>query len=468
MVEVMLEYATAVSAQDLEALGTAVRGDVITPADAAYDDARRVYNGMIDKHPALVIRCLDAADVMAGVKLGQDTGLAVAVRGGGHNAAGLGTCDDGIVLDLGLMRGVWVDPKNRRVRVGGGAVWGDVDHATAPFGLAVPAGIISTTGVGGLTLGGGFGHLSRGFGLSCDNLKSADVVLADGSLVTASAVDNPDLFWALRGGGGNFGVVTSFEFQAHPVHLIYGGVLLYELDKARALMELYRDFIKDAPRELGLFFGYTVAPPAPFIPESVHFRPVAKMVACYNGPEDQGAKLLEPFRAIGPNTDFMPVMPLASLNSAFDALFPAGYQDYWKADYDNEVSDAAIEVHLAHGPRVPNPNSVMHLYSVNGAIQDQGADSTAYAYRDAPFIHVMLTEDSDAAKMPGHIAWVREYWEALRPHSAGGAYVNFLMDEGDERVQATYRGNFGRLQEVKRRYDPHNVFRINQNIPPAA
>jgi FAD/FMN-containing dehydrogenase len=200
----------------------------------------------------------------------------------------------------------------------------------------------------------------------------------------------------------------------------------------------------------------------------VHFRPVAKMVACYNGPEEQGARLLEPFRAIGPNTDFMPVMPLAALNGAFDALFPAGFQDYWKADFDNEVSDAAIDVHLAHGPQVPNPNSVMHLYSVNGAIQDMGADSTAYAYRDAPFIHVMLTEDGDAEKMPGHIAWVREYWDALRPHSAGGAYVNFLMDEGSERVQATYRGNYGRLRQVKQQYDPHNLFRINQNIPPAA
>jgi FAD/FMN-containing dehydrogenase len=463
----MVRESQGISDQALEKVTATVRGQVIKPSDAGYDAARAVYNGMIDKRPALVVRCVDVADVMAGVKLGGETGLPVAVRGGGHNAAGLGTCDDGIVLDLGPMKNVRVDAANRRVRVGGGAVWGDVDHATAPFGLAVPAGVVSTTGVGGLTLGGGFGHISRGCGLTCDNLVSADVVLADGTMVTASANEHPDLFWALRGGGGNFGAVTSFEFQAHPVSHVYGGVLLYELEKARQLLELYREFIVDAPRELGLFFGYTVAPPAPFIPESVHLRPVAKMVACYNGPEDKGAKLLAPFRAIGPNTDFMPVMPLAALNSAFDALFPPGFQDYWKADYDNEISDAAIAVHLEHGPKVPNPNSVMHLYSLNGAIQDRSNTDTAYAYRDAPFIHVMLTEDGEAGKMPGHIAWVKAYWDALRPHSAGGAYVNFLMDEGGDRVRATYRGNYERLRKVKKQYDPNNLFRVNQNITPA-
>ena len=464
----MATNAKGISDEALAGLKSAVRGTVIMPADSAYNTARAVYNAMIDKRPAMVIRCVDVADVMAGVKLGADSGLAVAIRSGGHNAAGLGTCDGGIVLDLSLMKNVRVDPKSRRVRVGGGAVWGDVDHATSVFGLAVPAGVVSTTGVGGLTLGGGFGHISRGCGLTCDNLVSADVVLADGTMVTASADEHPDLYWALRGGGGNFGVVTSFEFQAHPVNLVYGGVLLYELDKARALMELYREFIVDAPRELGLFFGYTVAPPAPFIPESVHMRPVAKMVACYNGPEEKGRKLLEPFRAIGPNTDFMPMMPLAALNSAFDGLFPAGFQDYWKADYVKEVTDAAIGVHLQDGPRVPNPHSVMHLYSVNGAIQDRKNGDTAYAWRDAPFIHVILSEDPDAGKMPGNIAWVREYWEALRPHSAGGAYVNFLMDEGGDRVKATYGGNHDRLRKIKKQYDPHNLFRVNQNIEPGA
>jgi len=461
--------ATGISDQSLASLTSSVRGQVITPASADYDTARRVYNAMIDKRPAVVIRCVDAADVIAGVKLGSQTGLAVAVRSGGHNAAGLGTCDGGIVLDLSPMKNVRVDPKNRRVRVGGGAVWGDVDHATSACGLAVPAGVISTTGVGGLTLGGGFGHISRGFGLTCDNLISADVVLANGTLVTASADELPDLFWALRGGGGNFGVVTSFEFQAHPVNLVCGGVLLYELDKARALLELYREFIVDAPRELGIFFGYTVAPPAPFIPESVHLRPVAKMVVCYNGSEDKAKKLLAPFRAIGPNTDFMPVMPLAALNSAFDGLFPTGFQDYWKADYDKEISDGAIAAHLQHGPKVPSPHAVMHLYSLNGAIQDRKNGDTAYAWRDASFIHVMLAEDPDAAKMPAQVAWVREYWDALRPHSAGAAYVNFLMgDEGAGRVQGTYRENHDRLRKIKRQYDPQNLLRVNQNIEPAA
>lgn len=448
-------------------LRAAIRGEVVTPADEGYDSARAVYNGMIDKHPALVVRCADVADVMVGVNFGRENGLAVAVRGGGHNAAGLGTCDDGIVLDLGRMKGMRVDPKHSTVRVGGGAVWGDVDHATQAFGLAVPAGIISTTGVGGLTLGGGFGYISRGFGLTCDNLLSADVVTADGTMVTASKNNHPDLLWALRGGGGNFGAVTSFEFQAHPVHMIYGGLHLFALDKAKEVMQLYRDFIVDAPRKLGMFFGYTVAPPLPFIPEEYHFKPVAKIIFCYNGEESAGANLIEPFRGIGTIADYVGVMPLAALNSAFDGLFPAGLQDYWKADYDNELSDAAINVHLEHGPKVPNPNSVMHLYSLNGAIQDVGSDETAYSYRDAPFTHVMLTEDSDASRMPGNIAWVRDYWDALRPHSAGGAYVNFMMDEGGDRVKATYRGNYPRLQKIKRQYDPDNLFRVNQNIKPA-
>lgn len=462
----MASASRGISEAALSTLTAGVRGQVILPSSGDYETARRVYNAMIDKHPAVVIRCVDVADVIAGVNLGSETGLPVAVRSGGHNAAGLGTCDDGIVLDLGAMRNVRVDAKARRVRVGGGAVWGDVDHATRPFGLAVPAGVVSTTGVGGLTLGGGFGHLSRAFGLTCDNLVAADVVLADGTPVTASAEEHPDLYWALRGGGGNFGVVTSFEFSAHPVDNVVGGVLLYELDKARQLMELYREFIVDAPRELGMFFGYTVAPPAPFIPESVHGRPVAKIVACYNGPEEKARKLLEPFRAVGPNTDFMPVMPLAALNSAFDGLFPAGFQDYWKADYVRELVDPAIGVHLEHGPRVPNPHSVMHLYSLNGAIHDRAMGDTAYAWRDVNFVHVILAEEPDAAKMPAHVAWARNYWDALRPHSAGGGYVNFLMDEGEERVQATYRGNYTRLRAVKKQYDPHNLFRVNQNIVP--
>ncbi|MGD9711533.1 MAG: FAD-binding oxidoreductase, partial [Thermomicrobiales bacterium] len=431
-------------------------------------DARAVYNAMIDKRPGVVIQCQDANDVIAGVNLGRQQGLPVAIRGGGHNAAGLGPCDDGVVLDLGRMNGVRVDPNTGRVRVGGGAVWGDVDHATQPFGLAVPAGVISTTGVGGLTLGGGFGYLSRAYGLTCDNLLSADVVTADGKVELADNDHNPDLFWALRGGGGNFGAVTSFEFQGRPVNMIRGGLLAYTIDKADALMRLYREFIVDAPRELGLFFGYTMAPPAPFVPEAFHFQPIAKIIFCYNGDEETAKKLVAPFYEIGVALDLTGTMPIASLNSMFDALFPAGMHDYWKADYDIEVSDAAIKVHLDHGPKVPNPNSLMHLYSTNGAVQDVDSAATAYSYRESTFNHVILSFDSDAEKMPSNIEWVRNYWDALRPHSAGGAYVNFMMDEGGDRVQATYRDNYPRLQQIKAEYDPQNVFRINQNIQPKA
>ncbi len=457
---------TPISSSSVELLRSAVRGNVVMPEDGGYDAARAVFNGMIDKKPAVVIQCQDANDVQAGVNLAREADLPVAVRGGGHNAAGLGTCDDGVVLDLGQMNGVRVDPGTGRVRVAGGAVWGDVDHATQPFGLAVPAGIISTTGVGGLTLGGGFGHLSRAYGLTCDNLISADVVTADGNIVLADANHHPDLFWALRGGGGNFGAVTSFEFQGRPVNMVYGGLLAYSTDKAEELMKLYREFIVDAPRELGLFFGYTMAPPAPFVPEQFHFHPIAKIVFCYNGDEATAKKLVAPFYEVGVALDLTGTMPIASLNSMFDALFPPGLQDYWKADYDLEVSDAAMDVHLTHGPQAPNPSSLMHLYSTNGAVQDVDSAATAYSYRESTFNHVILSCDADAAKMPDNIAWVRGYYDDLRPHSAGGAYVNFMMDEGSDRVQATYRDNYPRLQRIKAEYDPQNIFRINQNIKP--
>ncbi len=457
---------TPIDSSAIESLQSAVRGNVVMPADDDYDAARAVFNGMIDKKPAVVIQCQNVNDVISGVNFAREAGLPVAVRGGGHNAAGLGTCDDGVVLDLGKMNGVRVDPDTGRVRVGGGAVWGDVDHATQPYGLAVPAGIISSTGVGGLTLGGGFGHLSRGYGLTCDNLLSADVVTADGRVVLADAEHNPDLFWALRGGGGNFGAVTSFEFQGQPVNMVHGGLLAYTPDKAEELMKLYREFIVDAPRELGLFFGYTMAPPAPFVPEPFHFQPIAKIIFCYNGDEEAARKIVAPFYDVGVALDLTGTMPIASLNSMFDALFPAGMQDYWKADYDLEVSDAAVDVHLKHGPQVPNPNSLMHLYSTNGAVQDVDSAATAYSYRESTFNHVILSCDSDAERMPANIEWVRGYYDALRPHSAGGAYVNFMMDEGTDRVQATYRDNYPRLQQVKAEYDPQNLFRINQNIKP--
>ncbi len=455
-----------ISAEAIEQLRTGVRGSVITPDDPGYDTARAVYNAMIDKRPTLIVQCADVADVMQGVTFAGAHDLPICVRGGGHNAAGLGTCDDGVVIDLSRMNAVHVNPNTQRVLVEGGALWGDVDHATQPFGLAVPCGIISTTGVGGLTLGGGFGYLSRKHGLTIDNLVSADLVLADGTFVTVSETEHSDLFWAIRGGGGNFGVVTAFEFQAHPVSTVTAGVLFYELEKAEELMKLYRTFIDNAPRELGIFFGFLMTPPAPFLPEELHLKNMAKMVYCFDGPETEARRVIEPFLEVGPAAEIGGEMPFAMWNAMFDALFPAGRHDYWKADYLTDISDELIEVHLQFGGELPNPHGAVHIYSVNGAIQDVGPHDTAYSHRDAKFAFVNLITDDDPSRMPDHIAFAREYWNAQHPFTAGGAYVNMMMDEGSDRVKDSYRDNYPRLQAIKAKVDPHNRFRINQNITP--
>ena len=463
---VVMEQSAILDGESIALLQMSVRGNVITPDDADYDVARAVYNAMIDKRPALIVQCVDVADVMAAVAFAGDRDLPIAVRGGSHNAAGLGTCDDGIVIDLGRMKAVHVNPNTNRVLVEGGATWGDVDHATQPFGLAVPSGIISTTGVGGLTLGGGFGYLSRKHGLTLDNLVAADMVLADGSFVTVSATERPDLFWAIRGGGGNFGVVTAFEFQAHDAGNVFAGVLFYEVDKSEVLMKLYRDFINTAPRELGLFFGTIFTPPAPFLPDEHHNKKMGKIVFCFNGSEADGLAVIEPFLAVGPSAQVAGMFPFAMWNSMFDAMFPAGRQDYWKADYIAELTDEMIDIHLERGHQMPNSSSVMHIYSLNGAIQDVAPDATAYSHRDAKFVHVILMTDDDATRMPEHIAFAREYWEALHPLSTGGGYVNFMMEEGADRVKAVYRENYPQLQRIKAIYDPNNRFSVNQNIAP--
>ena len=443
------------------------RGDVIVPGDPEYEEARRVFNGMIDRFTRLVARPVDTADVVAAVTYAREQNLTVAVRGGGHNAAGLGTCDDGLVIDLSRMRGIFVDPKRHTALVEGGCTWGDVDHATHVYGLATPSGIISTTGVGGLTLGGGFGHHSRSYGLTADNLLSATVVTADGSVVTASSQEHPDLFWSLRGGGGNFGVVTSFEFALHPVDTVVGGPIFYPVDRAADVMRLYREYIAEAPDAMSAFFGFHLAPPAPFVPEHLHNIPTAVIVACYNGPLPEGEEALRPLREeFEPLLDLTSELPYPALNSMFDALQPPGLHQYWKADFSRELSDEAIDIHLKFGPRVPTVPSVMHIYPLNGAVNRIGNDETAFSYRDANFAHVILAADDDPLSMPSHIRWTRDYWEALHPLSAGGAYVNFLMEEGEERVAATYRGNYSRLQSVKQEYDPNNFFHVNQNIRP--
>ena len=416
-----------------------------------------------------MVRCANVADVIQSVNFARDNNLLLSVRGGGHNVAGLATCDGGLVIDLTDMDGVRVDSKQRTARVEGGATWSQVDHATHAFGLATPSGIISTTGVAGLTLGGGFGHLSRHYGLSCDNLLSADIVTADGQFRTASAEQNPDLFWAIRGGGGNFGVVTSFEFQLHPVNMVYGGPIFYPAETAEPLLRFFRDFMRQAPNELSAFFSFHQGPPAPFIPEHLHFVPMVAIVVCYSGDDlNKGEELVRPLReAAEPAVDLAGPIPYPVLNSMFDAIYVPGLQHYWKADYVPRLLDGAISAYAQYGPQVPSLWSTMHLYPQTGAIQDVGQGETAYSYRDVEYVHNIVAIDADPANMPRNMAWMRQYAAALQPFSAAGGYVNFLMDdEGQERVRATYRGNYDRLVDIKTKYDPTNLFRVNQNIKP--
>ncbi|HEX6797589.1 MAG TPA: FAD-binding oxidoreductase [Ktedonobacterales bacterium] len=453
----------------VQELKTRVRGEIIQPGDAGYEEARKVYNGMIDKRPAVIVRCVDAADVMSTVNFAREQGLALAVRGGGHNGPGLGTCDDGVVIDLSRMKGVRVDPVAKTVRVEGGCTWGDVDHATHAFGLATPSGFVSTTGVGGLTLGGGIGYLSPRYGLTLDNLLAADVVLADGSFVTASADEHPDLYWALRGGGGNFGVVTSFLFQLHPVSTVYGGPIFWPLDQATELLKFWRDYILSAPDDINGWFGFVTVPPAPIFPEQYHLQKMCVIVWCYTGPMDQAAERFSAIRAFGtPAIDAAGPIPWPALQSLFDALFPAGLQWYWKADFVNELSDQAIALHAKYAGQLPTPFSTMHLYPINRAVQRVGKNDTAFSFRDANFAEVIVGVDPDPANNDRMIEWARDYWLALHPYSAGGAYLNMIMDEGNDQVRAAYRDNYARLAQVKATYDPTNLFHVNQNIKPQA
>ena len=458
---------TTLERDKLQGLAAQLRGQLLLPGEPGYDDARPVYNAMIDKHPALIVRCHDAADVLAALRFARDHDLPLAIRGGGHNVAGKGTVDGGVVIDLAPMRNVHVDPQARTARVGGGALWGDVDHATHAFGLATPSGIISTTGVAGLTLGGGFGHLSRRFGLSLDNLIEADVVTADGRLVKASADAHPDLFWALRGGGGNVGIVTAFTFRLHDVATIYGGPIFYPAEHAQTLLEFYRDWIVDAPREISAFFAVHQGAPAPFIPEALHFQPATAFVVCYSGDMSKAEEAVRPFRAIAPAAlDLLGPMPYPMLQTLFDGLYAPGLQHYWKSDVVHALPDEAIAVHARHAPQVPDPWSGAHIYPLTGAIQEVPASATAFPFRDALATHNLLAINPDPAVMDARMAWVRAYHAELRPYADPGGYINFLTEEGDERVRAAYRGNYPRLVEVKRAWDPDNVFQINQNIRP--
>jgi FAD/FMN-containing dehydrogenase len=451
----------------LEAFKTRLRGELLQANDAGYETARKVYNGMIDRHPRLIVRCADVADVIAAVHFAREHDTLVAVRGGGHNGGGLGTCDDGLVIDLSRMKGIRVDPVARTIRVEGGCTWGDVDHTTHAFGLATPSGIISTTGVGGLTLGGGLGHLTRQCGLSIDNLLAMDVILADGRLVTASAEEYTDLFWGVRGGGGNFGVATSFLFRLHPISTVYAGPMLWPLSQATEVMQWYREFITQAPEDINGFFAFLTVPPGPPFPAHLHNRTMCGIVWCYTGRLEQAEATFKPIRSVQPAAlDLVGPLPYPVLQRLFDALYPPGLQWYWRADFVNELSDAAIALHLTYASEVPTRQSTMHLYPINGAAHRVGMPDTAWSYRDATWAQVIVGADPEPANNEKIIGRAKAYWEALHPYSAGGAYVNFMMDEGEARVKATYRGNYARLVAVKNLYDPTNLFRVNQNIKP--
>ena len=450
-------------------LAATFAGELIGPDDAGYDDARALYNAMIDKRPALIARCGGPDDVAAAVGFARTHDLPLAIRGGGHNGGGLGSVDDGVVADLSLLKAISVDPETRTVRVGGGCLWGEVDAATHEHGLAVPSGIISTTGVGGLTLGGGLGHLTRRYGLTIDNLVSAEVVLADGQRVTASADENPDLYWGIRGGGGNFGVVTEFRFRAHPVTTVVGGPTFWALEDTEQVLAAYREFLPAAPRNVTGFFVFHTVPPGPPFPEEIHLHKVCGIVWCIDAADEEAQQAMAPMLAVAP-----PLMhgagrmPFPALNTMFDALYPPGDQWYWRADFVNEIPDEAIARNAEWNDRMPTWKSGSHIYPIDGAAHDVGAEETPWAYRDARWAQVIIGVDPDPAGAPALRDWAIGYWEALHPYSAGGAYVNFMMDEGQARVKATYGSNYGRLARVKAAYDPDNVFRVNQNIAPEA
>lgn len=455
----------------ITALAQSFRGELITATDTGYEPACRLYNAMIERRPRLIARCCDVADVIAAVNFGRDHGLLVAVRGGGHNGAGLGSCDGGIVIDLGRLKGIRVDPWSRTIRVEAGCTQGDVDHAAHAFGLAVPAGIVSTTGIAGLTLGGGSGYLSRMYGLTIDNLLEADVVLADGRLVTASERENADLFWALRGGGGNFGVAISFLFRAHPVSNVYAGPIFWDIKHAAQIMRTYRQFLRVAPEKLCPFLGLKTVPSTAPFPKEIWGVRICAVISCYDGPAAEGERALRPLRAAlpAPIMDGMAEMPFTALQSLFDGLLPTGLQWYWKADFVKELSDAAIEAHIEHASKSPSELSLMHLYPIDGAVHRVSSSDTAWHCRDATWSMVICGIDADPRKAALLKKWGRDYWNAVHPYNPGGAYVNFMMDdEVDGRLQATYGANYDKLAAVKRKYDPANLFRVNQNIPPAA
>jgi hypothetical protein len=447
-----------------------LRASLIDQDHPAYEEARMLYNAMIDKRPRWIVTCSTVADVVDAVNYARKKQLLLAIRGGGHNGPGFGSCDGGLVIDMSPMKQVDVDPATRTIRVEAGCTQGDVDRATSVYGLAVPAGLVSTTGIAGLTLGGGTGYLTRKHGLTIDNLIEVEIVLADGSVVTASETRHPELFWALRGGGGNFGVVTRFTFRAHPAKDVYGGPIFYDLAHAAKIMRWYRDFLSEAPRELGIFFGIKTVPSCDPFPREIWGKRICALISCYNGSEADGIRAMQPVREALPQPilDGMMQMPFVDLQALFDPLLPKGLQWYWKGDYVDDLSDAAIAAHAEYGSKTPSELSLMHLYPIDGAVHDVAPDATAWGARRARWSMVIAGIDPDPNKAPELRRWASEYWAAVHKHNPhGGGYINFMMaDESEARVRAAYGANYERLVAVKRKFDPTNLFRVNHNIRP--
>lgn len=445
------------------------RGEVLLPSDDGYESARKIWNATIDKHPALIVRCTTTSDVVRAVNFARDNSLLLAVRGGGHNIAGNAMCDDGIVIDLSKMKATRVDSGARRVTIEGGATLADLDTATQAHGLATPVGINSTTGVAGLTLGGGFGWLSRKHGMTVDNLESAEVVTAAGEVVRASATEHPDLFWALRGGGGNFGVVTRFEFRLHPVGPdVLSGLIVYPISEAKSVLQQYREFLAKAPEALSVWTVLRQAPPLPFLPERVHGKAIIALALIYAGDPKQGEPLIEPLRKFGiPLGEHVGVQPYVAWQQAFDPLLTPGARNYWKSHNFSTLKDGLFDAVIEYIGKLPSPQCEIFFGAIGGATTRPAPDSAAYAHRDAKFVmnvHGRWEEPADDKRC---IGWARDFFNASAPFASGGVYVNFLTaDEGD-RVRSAYGPNYDRLAQVKRTYDPTNLFRVNQNIQPA-
>lgn len=459
-----------ISREKVDELASKFTGEILLPGDEGYDKARRVWNGMIDKHPAIIVRCLDAGDIVRAVNFARNESLLVAVRGGGHNIAGFGTCDGGIVIDLSKMKKIEVDPALGVAKAEPGLTWGEFDKATQAHGLAVTGGLVSTTGIAGFTLGGGVGWLVRRFGLTLDSLSSVDVVTADGKIVRASLAENPDLFWGIRGAGGNFGIISSFEYKLAKVGpMILGGLVLYPLELASKVLNEYSSFAEEIPDELTTIAVLLTAPPAPFIPAAFQGKKAVAIAVCYSGSDlEAGKRVLEPILSLGePSVNLVQPMPYVALQSMLDESAPSGILNYWKSAYLTSLGKQSIDTLISRFEIVPSPLTAIHLHLLGGALTGTGADATAFGHRDAAHIMNLVSAWTKPSESEKNIEWTRDSFSAMAKFTDGGVYVNFLGEEGKDRIVSAYgEEKYANLVKLKTKYDPSNLFRVNQNIAP--